>query len=53
VLIRHEGAFVLMGGAAIQSHGRFYDTHDVDLAPGVGDANLQRLGGDTGSRPLA
>jgi hypothetical protein len=43
VLIRHGVAFVLIGGAAIQSHGGSYDTQDIDLAPEVGDANLQRL----------
>jgi Nucleotidyl transferase of unknown function (DUF2204) len=33
VLARHGVAFVLIGGAAIQSHGRRYDTQDVDLTP--------------------
>jgi len=43
VLIRHGVAFVLIGGAAIQSHGGSYDTQDIDLTPETGDANLQRL----------
>jgi len=43
VLVRHGVAFVLIGGAAIQSHGGSYDTQDVDLAPETSDANLQRL----------
>jgi hypothetical protein len=43
VLIRHGVAFVLIGGAAIQSYGGAYDTQDIDLAPEVGEANLQRL----------
>jgi hypothetical protein len=42
VLIRHGVAFVLIGGAAIQSHGGAYDTQDIDLAPEGGEANLQR-----------
>lgn len=43
VLVRHDVAFVLIGGAAIQSHGGSYDTQDIDLTPEVGDINLQRL----------
>jgi hypothetical protein len=43
VLVQHDVAFVLIGGAAIQSHGGSYDTQDIDLAPEVGDANLQRM----------
>ncbi len=43
VLIRHGVAFVLIGGAAIQSHGGAYDTQDIDVAPEVGEANLRRL----------
>jgi hypothetical protein len=43
VLIRHGVAFVLIGGAAIQSHGGTYDTQDIDLAPEAGEANLHRL----------
>jgi len=33
VLARHRVAFVLIGGAAIQSYGRRYDTQDIDLTP--------------------
>lgn len=33
VLIRHEVRFVVIGGAAIQSHGRRYVTEDIDLTP--------------------
>ncbi len=43
MLVRHGVAFVLVGGAAIQSHGGSHDTQDIDLAPETGDANLQRL----------
>lgn len=38
-LIRHDVAFVLIGGAAIQSHGRRFDTQDVDVTPNVDQAN--------------
>jgi hypothetical protein len=31
VLANHRVVFVLIGGAAIQSHGRRYDTLDIDL----------------------
>jgi hypothetical protein len=30
VLVRHSVAFVVIGGAALQSHGRIYDTLDLD-----------------------
>ena len=43
VLARHRVAFVLIGGAAIQSHGRRYDTQDVDLTPDAEPENLSRL----------
>ena len=43
VLIRHAVAFVLIGGAAIQSHGGTYDTQDIGLAPEADEANLHRL----------
>jgi hypothetical protein len=43
VLMRHRVAFVLIGGAAIQSHGRRYDTQDVDLTPDTEPENLSRL----------
>jgi hypothetical protein len=36
-------AFVLIGGAAIQSHGRRFDTKDVDVTPDADQANLERL----------
>lgn len=35
VLTRHRVAFVLIGGAAIQSHGRRYDTQDIDITPAL------------------
>jgi hypothetical protein len=35
--------FVLIGGAAIQSHGRPYDTLDVDVTPATDPVNLARL----------
>jgi hypothetical protein len=35
--------FVLIGGAAIQSHGRHYDTQDIDLTPDAEPGNLARL----------
>jgi len=43
VFTRHRVAFVLIGGAAIQSHGRRYDTQDIDLTPDTGAENLSRL----------
>ena len=43
VLMRHRVAFVLIGGAAIQSHGRRYDTQDIDLTPDTEPENLSRL----------
>lgn len=36
-------SFILIGGAAIQSHGRRYDTLDIDLAPDTQPENLARL----------
>ncbi len=42
-LIRHDVAFVLIGGAAMQSHGRRFDTQDVDVIPDMDQANLERL----------
>ena len=41
--VRHEVAFVLIGGAAIQSHGRRFDTQDVDMTPDIDQVNLERL----------
>ena len=43
VLTRHEMLFVLIGGPAIQSHGRRHDTLDIDLAPSTDPDNLARL----------
>lgn len=43
VFVDHDVAFVLIGGAAIQSHGRRYDTQDIDLAPDTEPGNLARL----------
>jgi len=33
VLVDHGVQFVVIGGAGIQSHGRRYDTLDIDLTP--------------------
>ena len=41
--VRHAVVFVLIGGAAIQSHGRRYDTQDMDLTPDLDPENLARL----------
>jgi hypothetical protein len=41
--LRHEVKFILIGGAAIQSHGRRYDTQDIDLTPDRDETNLLRL----------
>jgi hypothetical protein len=43
VLVRHEVRFIVIGGAAIQSHGRRYVTEDIDLTPDTDAGNLQRL----------
>jgi len=43
VLTRHHVAFVLIGGAAIQSHGRPYNTQDIDITPDTEPENLSRL----------
>ena len=42
-LVDHEVQFVVIGGAGIQSHGRRYDTLDIDLTPDRDEANLRRL----------
>lgn len=42
-LVEHGVQFVLIGGAAIQSYGRRYDTKDVDVVPDAEEANLARL----------
>ena len=43
VLARHGVAFVLIGGAAIQSHGLRYDTPDMDVTPDTTPENLAAL----------
>ena len=43
VLVDHGVQFVVIGGAGIQSHGRRYDTLDIDVTPDRDEANLQRL----------
>jgi hypothetical protein len=43
VFVRHEVKFIVIGGAAIQSHGRRYDTQDIDLTPDREETNLVRL----------
>ena len=43
IFLRHEVRFVVIGGAAIQSHGRCYDTQDIDLTPDRDETNLLRL----------
>lgn len=43
VLVDHDVQFVVIGGAGIQSHGRRYDTLDIDVTPDRDEANLQRL----------
>jgi hypothetical protein len=42
-LAHHRVVFVLIGGVAIQSHGRRYDTLDIDLTPSTDQENLARL----------
>jgi hypothetical protein len=42
-LVAHNVQFVVIGGAGIQSHGRRYDTLDIDLTPDRDEANLHRL----------
>ncbi|MGI8412385.1 MAG: hypothetical protein ACR2LV_05535 [Solirubrobacteraceae bacterium] len=43
VLQRHGVQGIIIGGAAIQTHGSDYRTDDIDLAPARETANLQRL----------
>jgi hypothetical protein len=43
VLVGRSVEFILIGGAAIQSHGGRYDTRDVDVTPNANVANLARL----------
>ncbi len=35
--------FVVIGGAALQSHGQSYKTEDIDIAPDRAQQNLERL----------
>ncbi len=42
-LVAHNVKFVVIGGAGIQSHGRRYDTLDIDVTPDRDEANLRRL----------
>ncbi len=42
-LVAHRVQFVVIGGAGIQSHGRRYDTLDIDVTPDRDEANLHRL----------
>ncbi len=42
-LVAHGVQFVVIGGAGIQSHGRRYDTLDIDVTPDRDEANLHRL----------
>jgi hypothetical protein len=43
LLVDHDVQFVVIGGAGIQSHGRRYDTLDIDVTPDRDEANLHRL----------
>ncbi|MGH2916750.1 MAG: hypothetical protein ACRDMX_17375 [Solirubrobacteraceae bacterium] len=43
ILLSHEVKFIVIGGAAIQSHGRRYDTQDIDLTPDREETNLVHL----------
>jgi hypothetical protein len=38
-----EVRFVVIGGAALQSHGQRYETEDIDIAPDRAQQNLKRL----------
>jgi hypothetical protein len=35
--------FVVIGGAALQSHGQRYETEDIDITPDRAQQNLKRL----------
>lgn len=35
--------FVVIGGAALQSHGQRYETEDIDVTPDRAEQNLARL----------
>ena len=41
----HDGGvrFVVIGGAALQSHGQRYETEDIDVTPDRAQQNLKRL----------
>ena len=43
VLARHQVAFVLIGGLAVQAHGAPFLTRDVDITPDRSAENLARL----------
>jgi hypothetical protein len=43
IFLSHEVKFIVIGGAAIQSHGGRYDTQDIDLTPDRDETNLVRL----------
>lgn len=44
--LREAGVrFVVVGGAAIQTHGVAYRTEDVDVTPDLAEDNLERLAG--------
>ncbi|HEY3726327.1 MAG TPA: hypothetical protein VGL51_04065 [Solirubrobacteraceae bacterium] len=51
MLIRHRVAFVLIGGAATQSHGAIYDAPAIALAPEVGEPNLVRAAAMLAEKP--
>jgi len=42
-LVDHGVQFVVIGGAGIRSHGRRYDTVDIDLTRDRNEASLRRL----------
>lgn len=42
--------FVLIGGAAIESHGQRYATQDIDVTPDREHENLKRLANRTKDR---
>jgi hypothetical protein len=43
--VLHDGdvRFVVIGGAALQSHGQRYETEDIDITPDRAQQNLRRL----------
>jgi len=42
-LAEHEVDYTIIGGVAVQAHGHTRTTQDLDLVPGPGAANLDRL----------